>query len=393
MTPQPPGPIRVTHCIGSMDIGGAERQLAELIARLPPERFQHSLVLLQEGGALLERIAATPCEVVELHYAMRHRKFDPRFYLDMGRALFRLVRHLRRFRPHIVHGWLYWANILAVPAARIARVPVVLTSRRQLGLHKERGPHLQPIENLCNRFTTLVVVNSEAVKQDALSRENLDAERIRVIHNGIDVERFAGGDRAAARAALGLGERDLAALVLANLHAYKGHRDALEVLKLHAAAHPGFRLVFAGRDHPTGPALREWARAEGLDGRVQFLGERGDNHMLLAACDLLIHPSHQEGFPNAVLEAMAAGRPVVAYDLAACREAIAEGETGYLAPCFDVGALAGAVGKLLGDAGLRERLGRAGAGRVRVEYSMERMVGRMTELYESLAAGVAGERI
>lgn len=392
MTPAGGGPVRVTHCIGSMSVGGAERQLAELIARLPAERFQQSLVLLQEGGALLGRVAATPCEVVELHYAMRYRRFDPRFYVSMGAALFRFVRHLRRFRPHIVHGWLYWANILAVPAARLAGVPVVLTSRRQLGLHKERGAHLQPIENLCNRFTTLVLANSEAVKQDALSRENLMPSRLRVIHNGVDAERFAGGDRMAARAALGLADGDVAGLVLANMHAYKGHRDVLEVLKALARRRPEFRLLFAGRDQPMGPELRAWIRREGLDNRVAFLGERGDVPALLAACDLLIHPSHQEGFPNAILEAMAAGRPVAAYDLAACREAIIEGVTGYLAPCFDTHALTGAVERLLGDPALRDRMGRAGTERVGAEFSMDRMVNRMAGLYESVSRTAAGER-
>lgn len=391
MTSAPSEPIRVTHCIGSLRRGGSERQLAELIVRLPAERFRQSLVLLQGGGDLLERLATSSCEVVELGYTMRYRRFDPRFFFAMARALWLFVRHLRRFRPHVLHGWLYWANILAVVAGRIARVPVVVTSRRQLGLFKEERPFLQSLENVCNRLTTLVVTNSGAVRDDALERENLRPEDIRVVHNGVEAVSFNSSDRGLARNEWNLGAQDVAALVLANFHAYKGHADALEVLKRLHDAHSELVLLFAGRDQGTESALREEVRASGLESRVRFLGERRDVPRVLAASDLLIHPSKQEGFPNAVLEAMAAGLPVVAYDLAACREAIVDGETGRLAPPGDVEALTRRVRSVLEDGGLRRRMGEAGAARVHQEFSIDQMVRRMTSLYEALAAGRAPE--
>lgn len=392
MTPPSLEPIRVTHCIGSMRRGGSERQLAELIVRLPADRFRQSLVLLQSGGDLLERIGPTSCEVVELEYSMRYRRFDPRFFLSMARALWIFVRHLRRFRPHVLHGWLYWANVLSVAAGRLAGVPAVLTSRRQLGVFKDAAPIRQPLENVCNRFTTLVVANSEAVRHDALERENLRPERIRVIHNGVHELIPDAADRLAARREWSIGEKDVAALVLANFHAYKGHADALEVLRRLHEDHPDLVLLLAGRDQGTEQALRDQAREQGLESLVRFLGERRDVPRVLAASDLLIHPSKQEGFPNAILEAMSARLPVVAYDLAACREAIVAGESGLLAPQGDVEALTHQVRALLEDPPLRRRMGEAGAARIKAEYSMDRMVRRMSSLYEDLAAGnLAGE--
>lgn len=386
-------PVRVTHCIGSMRRGGSERQLAELIARLPAERFRQSLVLLQGGGDLLDRIASTSCEVVELRYSMRYRRFDPRFFFAMGRALWIFIRHLRRFRPHVLHGWLFWANILSVVAGRFARVPVILTSRRQLGLFKDEAPQRQPLENFFNRFTTLVVANSEAVRKDALERENLKPEKVHVIHNGVEEVSVDPAERENARAEFGIGKDDIAALVLANFHPYKGHADALKALRNLHADHPELLLLFAGRDQGTESRLRERVRSHGLEDRVRFLGERRDVPRVLAAADLLIHPSEQEGFPNAILEAMAAGLPVVAYDLAACREAIVDGETGRLAPSGDVGALTLQVRALLEDSDQRQRMGEAGAARMRREFSMDQMVGQMASLYETLAETKISEAV
>lgn len=387
------GSIRITHCIGSMRRGGAEGQLAELIARLPKDRYCQSLVLLEGGGQLLKGIRRTSCEVVELGYSMRYRKFDPRFYLALSRALILFVRHLKKFRPQVVHGWLYWANVIAVASSRLAGVPAVMTSRRQLGRFKDGRPGLQRIENFFNRHTTLVLANSEAVKADALARENLGPQKIVVVHNGVDAARFAAGNREETRERLGLGEDDFVALVLANFHEYKGHADAVEASRRLAREVPGLKLVFAGRDAGAESGLKMKISQAGLESRVVFAGEDADTPGLLAACDLLVHPSHEEGFPNAILETMAAGRPVVAYAVGGCREAVEEGVTGLLAPAYDIGALTAAIETLALDADLRKRMGDAGGERARREYSMNRMVDRMDRIYSALAAGTTLEAL
>lgn len=100
------------HCIGTLNLGGAEGQLAELICRLPRERFEQCLVLIQGGGPLVERVRAAGCRVVELGYLQQYRKFDPRCYSSLGFAIGRYARVLREFRPHILHAQLFWANVI-----------------------------------------------------------------------------------------------------------------------------------------------------------------------------------------------------------------------------------------------------------------------------------------
>ncbi len=389
-------PIRVTHCIGSMRRGGTECQLASLIAALPPDRFVQSLVLFQGGGDLMETLPPE-CEIVDLRYSMSYGKFDPRFYGAMARALFFYVRHLRRFRPDVVHGWLYWANILSVFAARLsgplaivfaeprAGVPAIITSRRQLGLFKDGRPVLQRIENFCNRFTRVIIANSNAVREDVIRREELKAERVRVIHNGVDAVAVGSGAREALRETWGVGDSGTVGVVLANFHAYKGHADALAVLERLHPEFPDFVIVFAGRDQGAESALREGARERGLESRVKFIGERTDVGDVLAAADFLIHPSRQEGFPNAILEAMAAGLPVVAYDLGACREAVIDQECGIIVPVQDIEALARAVRVLITDPARRRAMGEAGAERSRREFSMDQMIRQMASLYEEMS--------
>ena len=135
MTFRPPAePIRLTHCIGTARIGGAEKQLVELICRLPRDRFRQSLVLISAVGPLIDRVRAAGCEVVDLGKGIR--RTGPRIWRSYGalaRRLGRFVRHLRERRPHILHGQLYWANILSVAAGRLSGVPIIMTSRLDLG--------------------------------------------------------------------------------------------------------------------------------------------------------------------------------------------------------------------------------------------------------------------
>lgn len=400
--PRPPRRIRLVHCIGTMRVGGAEKQLAELIRRLPRDRFEQSLVLLQGGGPLIESVREAGCEVIELGYRMKYRVYDPRCYLAMARALGRFWLHLRGWdrrgeagasrRADILHAQLYWANVLSVVAGRLARVPVVLTSRLQLSDYKFGRPMLQRIEDAANLATTAVFANSEAVRRDALAHERIDERKLRLIYNGVALENFRPIDASATRREFGIEPEDVAVVAVANLHPYKGHEDllrALASLRVRGGAFSRLRAVLPGRDQGARGRLEALVAELGLEDAVRLPGEREDVPAILQMADIVVHPSHQEGFSNAILEAMTAGRPVVATAVGGNPEAVVEGETGFLVPARDPEALAAAIGRLAEDRELRGRMGAAGRARIELEFSMDRMIERFVAWYEELAEGAS----
>lgn len=389
MSPPTGAPIRIVHCIGSMRVGGAEKQLAELIRRLPRDRFRQSLVLLQEEGPLVRDVKEAGCEVFDLDHRIGIRKFDPRFSLNLSRVVRRFAAFLRRERPDILHAQLYWANVLSVAAGRFAGVPVILTSRLQLSDYKAGRPLLQHLENLTNRYTTAVFANSEAVRRDALAHERLDPAKVRVIYNGVAVERFGPGSPAAARAPelrreLRLTEDDLVLISVANLHPYKGHEDLLRAVASLLPRHPNLKLLLPGRDQGARPGIETMIADLGLQNVVRLLGERTDVPELLSLSDIFIHPSHQEGFSNSILEAMASAKPVVVTRVGGNPEAITDGVHGLIVPPRDPAALSAALERLLLDPGLRRSMGERGRERIHADFTFDAMTCQFIGWYEQL---------
>jgi glycosyltransferase involved in cell wall biosynthesis len=387
------GRIRIAHCITEMAIGGAETQLAELISRLPKERFEQMLVLVKGGGELLDRVRAAGCRVVELGFILMGGRRERDRHLRLAGALARYRRELLAFRPHVVHGQLYWSNLFSVVAGRLAGVPAIVTSRLALSV-RDREPRWKGlVEDVANLFTTAVFANSEAVRRDVLAHERVRPEIVTVIPNGVALERYGAERPEPVRRELGLPERSVVLVTVANLHPGKGHADLLRAAALLGARHPDLRVLLPGRDTGTLPQLQALARELGLGERVMLLGERRDVPRLLAAADIVVHPSHEEGFSNAVLEGMSAGRPVVATAVGGTPEAVRDGIEGLLVPPRDPPALAAAIDRLASDAELRLRMGRRARERIEEQFSMERMIDRFAAWYEALASGgAAGSR-
>lgn len=376
--------IRLVHCIGTMRMGGAERQLAELIRRLPADRFEQSLVLFKDGGSLLEEVRRIGCPVVFLDYGRKFNPIDPRWYACAGRALGSYIRHLRDRRPHIVHGWLYWANILSVVAGLAARTPVILTARRQLADHKAGRPMLQKIENWANRHTDAVLVNSEAVRRDVLAHEKINPAMLHRIYNGVVLEEFAAADPEPLRREFGLEPDSQVIVYVANLHYYKGHEELVRAVALLKDKYPRLRALCPGRNAGALEFLQGLCAELGVADRIFFPGERKDISAFFALADIAVHPSHQEGFSNSILEAMTAGKPMVVSNVGGCPEAVLEGVNGFVTPPQDAASLAGALDRLLADDALRSRMGQAARERIESEFAIERTVEQYVEFYEKI---------
>jgi len=292
----------------------------------------------------------------------------------------RVAAELSAAGASLVHCHDIYAALLGVPAARLLGIPVI-ASRRDLGHHVTRIQ--RPALNLAFRSATMVLTNAATVASQLERVEKIRAGQIAIIPNGLDVRAF---DEAAGRlhapAPLGDGGPTTVLTVARMTYPAKGHDDIL-----HAAAlvrrRADVRFVLVG-DGPRETALRKLTSELGLEGAVVFLGRRDDVPALLTRAGVVCHPSRMEGLPNAVMEAMAAARPIVATAVGGTPELVQHRRHALLVPPERPEALAAAILELVADPARGARLGAAARARVAESFGVDALVARVDRLYESL---------
>jgi len=369
-------PARIVVVTSRLDVGGTERHIARVLPALQRRGLDMALYVMERGGPLEADIAAQ---------GVRVEGPSLRGILHWPRASLALARWLRRERPDIVHFFLPRPYVFGSLAAELAGHRRRLMSRRSLTDYREKYPLLGGVERLLHRRTFGILGNSRAVI-DQLAVEVDDPHKLALIHNGIALPSpvFA-GSRRQTRGLLEIPDHALVISVVANLIAYKGHRDLLAALALIKDRLPAsWRLLAVGRDDGIGAELKAQAQASGIAGHILWLGERSDVGELLSASDIFVLPSHQEGFSNALLEAMAARLPVVATAVGGNSDAVVDNETGFLVAPREPRALGAALLQLANDAELRGRAGEAGRSRVEQHFSLSVCVDRYEILYRAL---------
>jgi len=363
---------RVVLLIGQLGIGGAEKQVV-LLARGLHERGIDTRVWALFGdtetyhGDMLRREGIP---VVDLGLR-RCRKV--RYVLPNFARLASIIMRLRRERPDIVHAFLFHAYIAGVPVARMARVPVFVAGRRSLGNFKEGRPVALAVERLATRFTDLIIANAEAVAQDTLRRERVRGDKLEVVCNGLAEQAFVQVSPVVVETVYPV------VLCVANLKRDKGHRYLLEAMShLQIGGRP-CTLLLAG-DGAERPSLERDAARLRID--VRFLGRCEDVRPLLARADVVAHPSLEDGMSNAVMEAMAAGRPIVATSVGGTPELLAE--RGLLVPAADPVELAEGIARILADHALAARLGEEARKWSQEHLSTATMVDRHVRIYSRL---------
>lgn len=360
--------------------------MLHLAQRVDPARFSLSLVTVAGGGSLRDAFAEK-IPVSVMGDPARGRRFR-KSYLEQLVTLTALTRLLRERKPDIVHAYLPAANVLGPVAARLAGVPRVIVSKRAMAEYKAAYPLLRRVEPLGNRLADVILVNSDAVRRDVERTERHWGGKFRKIYNGVGpIEPWAPDEATAFRRREGIPADAPVALCVSNFYPYKGHEELVEAAARVVPMFPNVIFLLVGRDSGTMEATRARVRERGIGGSVRIVGGRTDVPDILRASDLFVHPSREEGFSNAILEAMAAGLPVVACDVGGNPEAVVDGGTGRLVPSRNAAAFASAVAELLADPGKRKAMGEAGRLRAAERFSLDRMVGEMESLYESLARG------
>jgi glycosyltransferase involved in cell wall biosynthesis len=363
--------LNVLQLIPTLDRSGAEKQMVLLATALPRDRFRVEVAALTRLGPYEAELRASGIPVTLI---------GKRFKLDPA-AFLRLVRFLKAKKFDVLQTWIFAADTYGRAAARVARVPVVVTAEMAVDYWKGRTE--LAIDRRLARWTDRIVGNSDAVV--AFYRQNgIPEDRLAMIPSGIGDEEPPPVDPAEVRASFGWPGDAPLILFAGRLAPQKGVDDLLAALDLLQHIRPDVRTLIVG-DGPLRGRLEELAHAYRLDDRVRFLGHRDDVPRLLAAADLLVLPSLYEGLPNVVLEAMRFRKPVVATAAPGTTEVVQDGQTGLLVPRQHPPALTQAIRLVIEDRALADRLGATGRARVETDFRADRMVTRFADLYEQLA--------
>ena len=358
-------PISLFLMVNTFETGGSERQFTILAQNLKPPQFETHLGCVSRIGPLAQHFPD----------AQEFPLGGSLYKWQSLRTRLNLSRHLRHHHIEVAHAFDFYANLTLIPAARLARVPLVIGSHRQLGdLQTAAQFRAQAI---AFRWCDAVVCNSQAAA-DRLLAKGLSSDRIAVIGNALPAEAFIRATPALARrpGVVRVG------MVARMNHGYKNQSGFLRIAAQILERLPNVEFLLVG-DGPLRAELESEARSLGLGESAIFLGDRQDIPAILASVDVAVNTSDSESLSNVILEAMAAGLPAVAYNVGGNSELLNE-ERGALIPPGNETSFARTVRALLCDPALREQLGRNAKNFVLEHFSLEKVRQQYAELYLNL---------
>lgn len=358
----------------SLGMGGADRQILYLARALMANQSAVRLISMTPLEEMGQRALAGGLDILSLN-------------MERGRAdvsaLRRLVALLRDWRPHLLTSFMYHANIMGRLAGRAAGVPVIVTSVRNERLGSSSREWLMRATNWMDHCCT---TNSEQVAESLRTRKVLPAGKLRIIPNGVEIPGpLPPAERLRVRGELKLEPTEFLWLAVGRLLPQKDYPNLLQAFQPLAAA-PS-RLAIVGRG-PLLPQLQQHARELGIESRVRFLGVRQDVGALLSAADGFVLSSAWEGMPNVVMEALAAGVPVVATQVGGVSELVQAGDSGFLVPPRNPEALSHGMRELMSlSPEQRRHMGLLGRDHIAAGYGLPAMASRWVTLYQRLLTG------
>ena len=363
-------PLHVLHIIPTLGVGGTERQLVKLLLRMDRTRTRHTVCFYTRTPSLEAELSAAGIPTI----------FFDKFSMPPWSFLARLRRTVRETRPDVVHTWLYSGNFWGRLAALSCGVRRLVASDRGMVL---RAPGAVRLYERLLAPLTLRLVNSRATAASLVEAYGIPAAGIRVVPNAVEEAAPAPGARDAVRASLGLPPGQRLVLLVARQSAEKNHAMFFRAARRVAAARSDVTFVSVG--HLVDPgAMQQVLDASGAAASVRLVGEQTDIPRWLAAADVFCLTSDREGLPNALLEAMAAGLPVVCTRFPSATEVLSSEGLGMLVPVNDDAALAAAILALLGDEERRRAMGRSAREHVAAAYGWDRLLREMDAIYAGL---------
>jgi glycosyltransferase involved in cell wall biosynthesis len=365
-------PIRIAFCITDLDPGGAERNLVQLVTRLDRSEWEPRVYCLGGLGALVRDLADAEVPV-ECFGARSARSIA---------VVVSLVRRLRAFRPQLLQSFLFHANLAGRVAGRVARVPIIVSGVR-VAEHEQRW-HLR-LDRWTNGLVTHNVCVSQGAAEFSIHAAGLRREKVSVIPNGVNFVQFAYAEPINLET-FGIPRGARTVLSVGRLEYQKGHLILLEAIEPLLDRYPRVHVLIVG-DGPLREDLLKWIASYGRPDRIHLAGWQPDVPGLMRAGSVFVLPSLWEGMPNVVLEAMAAGLPVIAADVEGVREVIAHGQTGLIVNPSATWDLESKLVTMLDSPHEASRMAIAAQNTIREAFTVDRVVAAYTALYRSLLAG------
>lgn len=383
--------------VTSFGQGGTEGQVNKLLLGLDRSQYDLRIACLNKWGYHLTKLEQHAIPIAEFPISSLYKP-------NSFRQILRLAEHMRQSRTQILHSYNFYANVLAIPAARLAGVPVIIASIRDQGVYTT--PAQKRLHKLIAHLADRVLVNAESIRQ-WLIQEGFRPENITTIRNGIDSSEYelaeSGND---IRGQYKIDRQAPLVTMLARLDPKKGVEDFLRAAALVSARFPETRFLLVGEklrtlqgvvsiDHNYHDFLHNLATELGIADKVIFMGRRSDVAAILAESTVSVLPSLSEGIPNSLIESLAAGVPVVATRVGGIPELITDGENGFLVSTNSPQDLADRISRLLSDSDLVARFSASAKTTIRKGFSMQRMIRETDTLYRSLLQekGVPGRTV
>lgn len=365
--------LRVIQLVEDLKIGGAERVIADIAEGVDRNLFDASVWCVSRGGETAEELRKKGIEVRVLGIKSYHNPLN----------IFRLSSQLKKAIPDIVHTHGYFASVIGRLAARRARISVII-SHVHSTYWEYKKKHIL-MEKALSRITDRIICCSKAVENFVRGYEKIKPEKTLMIYNGVDEDRFSTvPDTSSLRAQLAIEEGASVVGTISSLTPHKGHAYLIQAaVKVHDSW-PAAKFLIVG-DGLLRKTLEEQAGRLNIASSVIFAGIQKNIPEVLSLMDVFVLPSYsREGLGIAIIEAMAAGKPVVATNIGGIPEVVKDGETGYLAPPQNPEALAQAIIKLLQNPTNAKAMGKQGRIRFEKKFTKKRMLSEVENLYAAL---------
>ena len=367
--------LTVIHLVEDMKTGGAERVIADIAEGLDSEKYDVRVWCIARGGNTADELAEKGIEVKILGISSYHNPLK----------ILRLKRLLTEAGPDIVHTHGYFASVIGRLSAKKAGIPIIFAHVHSTYWDYKKKHIL--MERKLSRFTHKIICCSRAVENFVKDIEKVGDGKTLVIYNGVDEERFYPmEDAPSIRTELGIDEKALVVGTVSSLTPHKGHEYLIQAASLVKEELPSAKFLIVG-DGPLRTELEDQVKNFSAHPFIMFTGTRKDVPKILSVMEVFVLPSSsREGLGIAIIEAMAAEKPVVATDIGGIPEAVKKGETGFLVSPGDPGALAKAIIELLQNPEKAKEMGKKGRARFKEKFTRKKMLSETDALYQSFAS-------